>query len=74
MPEPIAFFLKHALIGFGLSAVFVACLVYFDVMNLQTMLAKEEMRFTALFVMWFGNGTVFGALQVAYAVMDKAED
>lgn len=74
MTSPLKFFFRHTLIGFALSAVFVAALLYFDVMNLQTLLFKDERWRMALFIMWFGNGTVFGALQVAYAIMDLADD
>jgi hypothetical protein len=73
MPEPIQFFVKHFLIGLGLAAVFVSLLVWMDVNGLRGMLAKDEMWLTALLALWFGIGSVFGALQVAYAVMDKAE-
>lgn len=74
MPEPILFVLKHSMIGFAVAAVFVGLLVYLDVNGLYTMLAKEEMWLVAVLVLWFGIGSVFGALQVAYAVMDQAED
>lgn len=66
--------IRHVAIGFAMAAVFVGLLVYFNVMGLQSLLATEEKWFVALFVLWFGNGTVFGALQVAYAVMDQAEE
>ena len=74
MPQPMLFFAKHVLIGFAIAAVFVACLIYFDVSGLQSMLAKEPMWMVAVLVLWLGNGSVFGALQVAFAVMDQAED
>jgi hypothetical protein len=73
MPEPLTFFVKHILIGFGIAALFVAALIYFDISGLRGMLAKEEMWMVAVFVLWLGNGSVFGALQVAYAVMAQAE-
>ena len=74
MPSLVSFFVKHILIGFAIAAIFVAMLLYLDINGLQTMIIKDEMWYLALFLLWFGNATVFGALQVAYAVMTMAED
>ena len=74
MPKLIRFFITHILIGFAVAAVFVAVLLYFDVMGIWTMLKQEERWPTALFLLWFGNATVFGAVQLAYAVMTLKED
>lgn len=74
VPILVQFFIKHILIGFGLAAVFVGMLLGFDVMGLRGMIAREEYWPSALFNLCFGNATVFGAVQVAYAVMSMAED
>ena len=74
MPEPVSFFIKHILIGFAVAGLFTAALIYFDFSGLRGMLMKEEMWLVAVLILWFANGSVFGALQVAYAVMAKAED
>ena len=36
MPELIKLYIRHSLIGFGISAIFVGLLLYFNVMNLWT--------------------------------------
>lgn len=74
MSQPARFFVKHILIGFAIAALFVAMLIYFNVSGLRTLLAKEDLWPVAVLILWFGNGSVFGALQVAYAVMALAED
>ena len=74
VPILVQFFIKHILIGFGLAAVFVGMLLGFDVMGLRGMIAREEYWPSALFNLCFGNATVIGAVQVAYAVMCMAED
>lgn len=74
MPEPIAFVFKHVLIGFAVAGLFTVALIYFDVNGLRGRLMAEEMWPVAVLIIWFGNGAVFGALQVAYAVMTQAED
>lgn len=74
MPSLVHFMIKHTLIGFCVAALFVAMLLYFDVMGLRVMIMKEDLWWVAILILWFGNATVFGAVQVAYAVMNLAED
>ncbi len=69
MPDILRLFIRNALIGFGIAAIFVAVLVWLDVNGLRGSLAGEDRLGLALFILWFGNGTFFAALQIAWAVM-----
>ena len=73
MPELIKLYIRHSLIGFGISAIFVAILLYFNVMNLWTLISRDESAVLAVFILWFFNGAVFASVQFAYAVMSLAE-
>jgi len=73
MPELIKLYIRHSLIGFGISAIFVAILLYFNVMNLWTLISHDDSAVLAVFILWFFNGAVFASVQFAYAVMSLAE-
>lgn len=73
MPELIRLYIRHSLIGFGISAIFVAMLLYFNVQNLWTLIAQDKAAILAVFILWFFNGALFAAVQFAYAVMSLAE-
>lgn len=74
MPDILRLFLRNALIGFAVAGLFVALLIYLNVNGLRDMLAGEERVWLAVFLLWFGNATVFGALQIAWAVMAMRKD
>ncbi|WP_050930237.1 hypothetical protein [Aestuariivita boseongensis] len=73
MPELIKLYIRHSIIGFGISAIFVGILLYFNVMNLWTVISHDSSALLAVFILWFFNGTVFASVQFAYAVMSLAE-
>ncbi len=73
MPEPVRFYIRHTLIGFGASAVFVAALLWFNVANLTHLIFTSDVWAIALFMLWFFNGIVFGGVQTGIAVMAMAE-
>ena len=73
MPELIKLYIRHSLIGFGISAIFVALLLYFDVKNLWSMISRDEAAILVVFILWFFNGAVFASVQFGYAVMSLAE-
>lgn len=73
MPELIKLYIRHSLIGFGISAIFVAMLLVFDVMNLRGLLSRSDTVVLPLFILWFFHGALFASVQFAYAVMSLAE-
>ena len=73
MPDLIKLYIRHSLIGFGIAAIFVAMLLYFNVQNLWTLISHDKSAVLAVFVLWVFNGGLFAAVQFAYAVMNLAE-
>ena len=73
MPVLIKLYIRHSFIGFGISAIFVGILLYFNVMNLWAMISHDKSAVLAVFILWFFNGTIFASVQFAYAVMSLAE-
>ncbi len=74
MPEIFRFYAKHCLIGFGVSAVFVAALLYLNVANLWHLISTSDVGLMALVVFWVLNGIVFAGVQTGVAVMLMADD
>ncbi|TCL09908.1 hypothetical protein BXY66_1975 [Shimia isoporae] len=72
MPKLVRLYITQVLIGFGVSAVFVALLLWLDVANLAHLVMHTEGGFLALFVLWFLNGIVFASVQFAYSIMRMA--
>lgn len=76
-PNLMRHYLWHCAIGFGLSAVFVAGVLWFDIARLGTLIAGSDIGWLAVFLLWFFNGTVFGSVQFAVHLMlntDKDDD
>jgi hypothetical protein len=74
MPELIKLYIKNVIIGFGVAAVFVAILLWFNVMNLWSLISGSDVGIMAVIVLWFAHGIVFAGVQFGYAVMAMAED
>lgn len=73
-PDLIRLYIKSCLIGFGLSAVFVALLLGFDVMGLGGLILRSDVGLLAVFLMWMFNGIVFAGVQFGIAIMGMADD
>ncbi|MBI6629856.1 hypothetical protein [Pontibaca salina] len=73
MPKLVKLYIRHTLIGFGIAALFVGMLMWFDVMNLRSLIARSDVAFLAVFMLWFMHGIVFAGVQFAWAVMSLAE-
>lgn len=74
LPKLIRMYILNVLIGFGISAVFVAGLILFDVGGLRNLLTGSSAGIMAIALMWFANGIVFAGVQFAIAVMRLRED
>ncbi len=74
MPRIAQFYLKQSLIGFGIAALFVAGILYFNVVNLWHLISTSNIGLMALVVFWVLNGIVFAGVQMAVAVMLLADD
>ncbi|MGV6847724.1 MAG: hypothetical protein ACWA5A_05030 [Marinibacterium sp.] len=73
MPDVFKIYVRQCLIGFGIAAVFVAVLLWFDVAGLRSLIAGSDIGLMALFMLWFFNGIVFAGVQFGIHVMMMAE-
>lgn len=69
MPKLIKVYIQQVAIGFALSAVFTAILIYFNVANLQRLVFGSSDGLLGLFLIFFFNGLVFAGVQFAIRIM-----
>ena len=74
MPQLVRMYARHVAIGFAISAVFVALLMWGNVMNLRHLLLSAPGGWLAGFLLWFFNGLVFAGAQFGIAVMNMGDD
>ena len=73
MPQLIRLYIRQVITGFGLSALFVAILLKFDVANLWHLVTHSEGGFIAVLMLWVFNGIVFAGVQFGISIMRMAE-
>jgi hypothetical protein len=73
MPALIQLYIRNVLIGFALSAVFVAALMWLNVGNLWHLISTSPAGWTAGLMLFMFNGIVFAGVQFAIAIM-RMED
>lgn len=61
-------------IGFGLSAIFLGLMVWFNFLNVGHLLLHVEGGALMAFVFWVIAATLFGSVQFGFVVMSMAED
>lgn len=74
MPKLVRLYISQVLIGFGISAAFVAVLLWFNVANLYHLVTQTSGGTVALIALWVLNGIVFAGVQFGIAIMRMAED
>lgn len=74
MPELVRLYIRSGVVGFGLSAVFVAGLVWWDVAGIGHLILGSDIGWIAAAMMVFFNGIVFAAVQFAFKIMGMAEN
>jgi hypothetical protein len=72
MPALVRLYIKNVLIGFLLSAIFVAALLWFDVANLWHLISTSPVGWIAVTMLFVFNGIVFGGVQFAIVIMRMA--
>lgn len=72
-PNLLRFYVGHCIVGFGLSAVFVGLLLWFNVAGLASLIMGSDIGWLAVFLLWFFHGTVFGSVQFAVSIMLNVE-
>jgi len=73
MPKLVKLYIIEAIIGFVLSAAFVAVLLWQNVANLGHLVAGSDMGWIAVVMLFIGNGVVFAGVQFSMTVMRMAE-
>lgn len=73
MPRLVRLYIRHVLIGFGLSAVFTGLLFWLNVANLWHLVTHTAEGPLAAFLLVVFNGIVFSGVQFGIAVMRMAE-
>ncbi len=74
MPKLIRLYIQSVAIGFLLSSIFVAMLVWFDVGGLQSLVLGSGMGWVAAAMLTVSNGIIFSGAQFGIRVMMMAED
>lgn len=74
MPELIRLYIRSVLVGFGVSAVFTAALMWWDVAGIGHLILGSDIGWIAVAMMVFFNGIVFSAVQFAVKIMAMADD
>jgi hypothetical protein len=74
MQPLIRLYITQTAIGFGIAAVVVAGLLWFNVANLWHLVTHSDIGIMAVLLLWLFNGIVFGAVQFAIAIMGMADD
>ncbi len=76
MPKLVSLYIRQVLVGFGLSAVFVTALLYFNIGNLWHLVSTSPMGWVAVGMLFWANGVVFAGVQFAIVVMrmETSED
>lgn len=69
MPALVRLYIRHCLIGFGLSAVFVGALFYFDIAHLWSLVSNSDIGWLAALMLFMGNGIVFAGVQFGITIM-----
>ena len=74
MPKLIRLYIVQALSGFGLSALFVGALLWYNVANLGHLVSTSPVGWIAVVMLFFANGIVFAGVQFGISIMRMAED
>ncbi|EPX82034.1 hypothetical protein [Salipiger mucosus] len=73
MPRLVRLYILQCTIGFGLSGVFVALLLWQNVANLAHLVTHTEAGMLAVFLLWLFNGLVFAGVQFGITIMRMAD-
>jgi len=74
MPELVRLYIRSVFVGFGVSAVFTAALVWWDVAGIGHLILGSDIGWIAAAMMVVFNGIVFAAVQFAVKIMSMGQD
>ena len=70
IPVAVRFLILHGLVGFGLSALFVAAVLWADPGGVGQVILKHG-GIPVIALLWFFSGLTLGSVQIGTAVMLK---
>jgi hypothetical protein len=73
MPELVRLYIRSAVVGFVVSAVFTAALVWWDVAGIGRLILGSDIGGVAVLMLVVFNGIVFAAVQFAVRIMALAD-
>lgn len=74
LPPLVRLYIRHCIIGYALSAVFVAGLLYANVANLWHLVTHVDIGWLAVVLLVLFNGVVFSGVQFGIAIMRLSDD
>lgn len=74
MPKLVRLYILQVLAGFGLSAIFVGLLMWFNVANLWHLVNATSGGFVAVVMLFMFNGIVFAGVQFSITIMRMRQD
>lgn len=69
MTKLVRLYIRNILFGFGLSALFVCAILYFNIANLWHLVSTSNMGWVAVAMLFMFHGLVFAAVQFSIAIM-----
>ena len=73
VPRLVRLYIRQVLIGFVLSGVFVALLLWANVGNLWHLISTSDMGIVAGIMLFMFNGIIFSGVQFAISIMRMEE-
>lgn len=73
MPHLIHVYIRQVIIGYAISAAFVALLLWLNVANLWHLVTHVDVGWVAVLMLWVFNGIVFAGVQFALALPSGQE-
>jgi hypothetical protein len=74
MPELVRLYIRSIALGFAISAVFTAGLVWWDVAGIGHLILGSDIGLVAAVMLVVFNGILFSSVQFAFKIMAMAED
>lgn len=74
MPRLVRLYIESVVLGFVISAIFTAGLLWLDVAGLGHLIRSSDIGWIAALMLVFFNGIVFAAVQFAFRVMGMADE
>ena len=68
MPRVVRLYILSALNGFGISLIFVALIMVFNIANLRHLILTSDVGVMATVAFWVLNGIVFSGVQFAWTL------